>query len=121
MDAFLGTWTLVKEDGYDEYLQKLGVDFVTRNAEKMKKPSLTFARHSQRVDEYTMQKTKTAMGEDISFKLGVPYQDTIVHGYEVKSTITLIEPNELQTVQVGGPHNIIRTSQVEGDVMKVVS
>ncbi|XP_077006633.1 fatty acid-binding protein, heart [Tamandua tetradactyla] len=86
VDAFLGTWKLVDSQKFDDYMKSLGVGFATRQMAAMTKPTTII---EQDGDTITIKTQSTFKSTEISFKLGVEFDETTADDRKVKSTVTL--------------------------------
>uniref|UniRef100_A0A8C5VZG9 Cytosolic fatty-acid binding proteins domain-containing protein n=1 Tax=Microcebus murinus TaxID=30608 RepID=A0A8C5VZG9_MICMU len=68
VDAFLGTWKLVDSKNFDDYMKSIGVGFATGQVAYM---------------------TNTFRSTEISFNLGVEFDETTADDRKVKCTVTL--------------------------------
>ncbi|XP_004465788.1 fatty acid-binding protein, heart [Dasypus novemcinctus] len=86
VDAFLGTWKLVESKNFDDYLKGLGVGFATRQVGAMTKPTTII---EQNGDTITIKTQSTFKSTEISFQLGVEFDETTADDRKVKSIVTL--------------------------------
>ncbi|XP_055111483.1 fatty acid-binding protein, heart isoform X1 [Symphalangus syndactylus] len=97
VDAFLGTWKLVDSKNFDDYMKSLarilitfplpsGVGFATRQVASMTKPTTIIEKNG---DILTVKTHSTFKNTEISFKLGVEFDETTADDRKVKSIVTL--------------------------------
>ncbi|NP_001307925.1 fatty acid-binding protein, heart isoform 1 [Homo sapiens] len=97
VDAFLGTWKLVDSKNFDDYMKSLahilitfplpsGVGFATRQVASMTKPTTIIEKNG---DILTLKTHSTFKNTEISFKLGVEFDETTADDRKVKSIVTL--------------------------------
>ncbi|XP_036621844.1 fatty acid-binding protein, heart [Trichosurus vulpecula] len=86
VDAFVGTWKLVDSKNFDEYMKSLGVGFATRQVANMTKPTTIIEISG---DTVTLKTHSTFKNTEISFKLGVEFDETTADDRKVKSLVTL--------------------------------
>ncbi|KAK1337491.1 hypothetical protein QTO34_002120 [Cnephaeus nilssonii] len=87
-DAFAGTWKLVDSKNFDDYMKSIGVGFATRQVANMTKPTTIIEING---DTITVKTQSTFKNSEISFKLGVEFDETTADDRKVKSTVTLDE------------------------------
>ncbi|XP_072465777.1 fatty acid-binding protein, heart [Notamacropus eugenii] len=85
-DAFVGTWKLIDSKNFDDYMKSIGVGFATRQVGNMTKPT-TIIQISG--DTITLKTQSTFKNTEISFKLGVEFDETTADDRKVKSLVTL--------------------------------
>ncbi|XP_008054573.1 fatty acid-binding protein, heart isoform X2 [Carlito syrichta] len=86
VDAFLGTWKLVDSKNFDDYMKSLGVGFATRQVACMTKPTTIIQKDG---DTIILKTQSTFKNTEISFKLGVEFDETTADDRKVKSIVTL--------------------------------
>ncbi|XP_056651338.1 fatty acid-binding protein, heart isoform X1 [Monodelphis domestica] len=85
-DAFAGTWKLIDSKNFDDYMKSIGVGFATRQVASMTKPTTIIEVSG---DSITIKTQSTFKNTEISFKLGVEFDETTADDRKVKSTVTL--------------------------------
>ncbi|XP_070269264.1 fatty acid-binding protein, heart-like [Myotis yumanensis] len=85
-DAFAGTWKLVDSKNFNDYMKSIGVGFATRQVASMTKPTTIIAING---DTITLKTQSTFKNPEISFKLGVEFEETTADDRKAKSTVTL--------------------------------
>ncbi|XDB47419.1 hypothetical protein AB1E18_001017 [Capra hircus] len=86
VDAFVGTWKLVDSKNFDDYMKSLGVGFATRQVANMTKPTTIIEVNG---DTVIIKTQSTFKNTEISFKLGVEFDETTADDRKVKSIVTL--------------------------------
>nr|AAF19003.1 fatty acid-binding protein [Rattus norvegicus] len=85
-DAFVGTWKLVDSKNFDDYMKSLGVGFATRQVASMTKPTTIIEKNG---DTITIKTHSTFKNTEISFQLGVEFDEVTADDRKVKSVVTL--------------------------------
>ncbi|XP_059945333.1 fatty acid-binding protein, heart [Mesoplodon densirostris] len=86
VDAFVGTWKLVDSKNFDDYMRSIGVSFANRQVANMTKPTTVIEVNG---DTITIKTQSTFKNTEISFKLGVEFDETTADDRKVKSVVTL--------------------------------
>uniref|UniRef100_A0A673UCT8 Fatty acid binding protein 3 n=1 Tax=Suricata suricatta TaxID=37032 RepID=A0A673UCT8_SURSU len=86
VDAFVGTWKLVDSKNFDDYMKSIGVGFATRQVANMTKPTTIIEKNG---DKITVKTQSTFKNTEISFELGVEFDETTADDRKVKSIVTL--------------------------------
>ncbi|KAF2358915.1 Lipocalin/cytosolic fatty-acid binding domain [Trinorchestia longiramus] len=94
-NLILGSFTLVKSEGFDEFMKALGVGMVMRKMGNSATPTVTF---TEAGGEYTMKTVTTFKTSEVKFKLDTPMKETTMDGREAESTFTL-EGSTLTQIQ----------------------
>uniref|UniRef100_G1QAT6 Lipocalin/cytosolic fatty-acid binding domain-containing protein n=1 Tax=Myotis lucifugus TaxID=59463 RepID=G1QAT6_MYOLU len=76
------SWSQSKN--FDDYMKSIGVGFATRQVANIIKPTTI-----QNGDTITLKTQSTFKNTEISFKLGVEFDETTADDRKVKSTVTL--------------------------------
>ncbi|XP_056378204.1 myelin P2 protein-like [Hyla sarda] len=85
VDHFLGTWKLSDSQGFDEYMQCLGVGFATRKAGAMAKPNIVISKHGDEISLKTESSLKTT---EMRFRLGEEFDETTADNRKTRTVIT---------------------------------
>ncbi|MEJ1282352.1 fatty acid binding protein 3 muscle and heart [Cricetulus griseus] len=85
-DAFVGTWKLVDSKNFDDYMKSLGVGFATRQVASMTKPTTIIEKNG---DTIVIKTHSTFKNTEISFQLGVQFDEVTADDRKVKSIVTL--------------------------------
>ncbi|XP_010796148.1 fatty acid-binding protein, adipocyte-like [Notothenia coriiceps] len=86
VELFVGTWTLLSSENFDEYMKAIGVGFATRQMGNMAKPNLVIS-----VDDagmVSMKSETTFKTTEIKFKLNEEFDETTADGRKTKTLIT---------------------------------
>ncbi|XP_022430753.1 fatty acid-binding protein, heart isoform X2 [Neophocaena asiaeorientalis asiaeorientalis] len=86
VDAFVGTWKLVDSKNFDDYMKSIGVGFATRQVANVTKPTTVIEVNG---DTITIKTQSTFKNTEVSFKLGVEFDETTADDRKVKSIVTL--------------------------------
>ena len=95
VDAFVGTWKLVDSKNFEDYMKSLGVGFATRQVANMTEPATIIEVNG---DTIIVKTQSTFENTEISFKLGVEFDETTADDRKVKS-ITTLDSGKLVHVQ----------------------
>ncbi|XP_035760115.1 fatty acid-binding protein, heart-like [Neolamprologus brichardi] len=114
VDAFVGTWLLKESDKFDEYMKELGKCSVYFYFFLL----LFFLMRAHCAGEYTVTlKTQSTMkNTELSFKLGVEFDETTADDRKVKS-IVKIEDGKLVHIQRWDEKETSLVRQVNGNVL----
>ncbi|XP_021056340.1 fatty acid-binding protein, heart [Mus pahari] len=85
-DAFVGTWKLVDSKNFDDYMKSLGVGFATRQVASMTKPTTIIEKNGETI---TIKTQSTFKNTEISFQLGIDFDEVTADDRKVKSVVTL--------------------------------
>uniref|UniRef100_A0A8D1UQ96 Cytosolic fatty-acid binding proteins domain-containing protein n=1 Tax=Sus scrofa TaxID=9823 RepID=A0A8D1UQ96_PIG len=85
-DTFMGIWKLVDSKNFDDYMKSIGVGFATRQVANMTKPTTVIEVNG---DTITIKTQSTFKSAEISFKLGLKFDETTADDRKVKSIVTL--------------------------------
>ncbi|XP_024622499.1 fatty acid-binding protein, heart isoform X1 [Neophocaena asiaeorientalis asiaeorientalis] len=81
VDAFVGTWKLVDSKNFDDYMKSIGVGFATRQVANVTKPTTVIEVNG---DTITIKTQSTFKNTEVSFKLGVEFDETTADDRKVK-------------------------------------
>jgi hypothetical protein len=109
-----GRYEMVSSDKYDEYLKAVGVGAIKRTLAAATKPSLQFINNGN--NSWTQKTFSTFKNFEITFTIGVEFDETTADDRQSKSIITL-EGNTLTHTQVIGDLTAITTRSFNGDEM----
>ena len=84
VDTFMGTWKLVESRNFDGYVKSLSVGSATKQAASMTKPATVIEVNG---DTITIKTQSTFKTREVSFKLGVNFNETTADDRKVKSMI----------------------------------
>uniref|UniRef100_A0A1A7WGB3 Cellular retinoic acid-binding protein 1 n=1 Tax=Iconisemion striatum TaxID=60296 RepID=A0A1A7WGB3_9TELE len=94
VEPFVGTWTLVSSDNFDEYMKAVGMSFATRQMGNLAKPKLVISRGADEV--ITMKAESTLKTAEVKFKLNEEVDETTADGRKAKSIFTLEDGKLMQ-------------------------
>lgn len=114
-DAFVGTWKLVSSENFDDYMKEVGVGFATRKVAGMAKPNMIISVNG---DLVTIRSESTFKNTEISFKLGVEFDEITADDRKVKSIITLDGGALVQVQKWDGKSTTIKRKR-DGDKLVV--
>ncbi|XP_014206520.1 fatty acid-binding protein, liver [Copidosoma floridanum] len=98
MQDFLGKkYQLSDSKNFDEFMQAIGVGFITRKIASATSPSVEV---TEKDGKYTMKTTSTFKNQVLEFVPGVEFEEETPDDRKVKSTITF-EGNKMIHVQKG--------------------
>ncbi|KAL4690832.1 hypothetical protein H8959_013793 [Pygathrix nigripes] len=86
VDAFLCTWKLSDSKNFDDYMKLIGVSFATRQVASMTKPTTIIKKNG---DIITLKTQSMFKNTQVSFKLGMEFDETTADDKQVKSIVTL--------------------------------
>ncbi|KAM4736064.1 fatty acid binding protein 4b [Anableps anableps] len=87
VEQFVGKWTLVSSDNFDEYMKAVGMSFATRQMGNLAKPDLLISVGDDGV--VSIKAESTLKTTAIKFKLGEEFDETTADGRNAKSIFTL--------------------------------
>ncbi|EPQ02462.1 Fatty acid-binding protein, heart [Myotis brandtii] len=111
VDTFAGTWKLMDSKNFYDYMKSIGVGFATRQVANMTKPTTIIEING---DTITIKMQSTFKNSEISFKLGVEFDETTTDDRKVKSTV-MLDGGKLVHVQKwdGQKQNLCGSSWME--------
>ncbi|KAL7638934.1 UNVERIFIED_CONTAM: hypothetical protein RMT77_010468 [Armadillidium vulgare] len=96
MSKILGSYVLETSHNFDEFMKALGVGLVTRKLANATSPTIIF---TEKDGVYNMKTVSTVKSYDISFKIGVEFDELASDGRKCKTTFTKDGENKLIQVQ----------------------
>ncbi|XP_027011125.1 fatty acid-binding protein, heart-like [Tachysurus fulvidraco] len=113
MDAFFGSWKLVKKENYSEYLAAIGVGEEQINIALIVQPIVTFYEDA----EFIVVKTETSiLTGEVWFRLGEEYFEVTKDGRRCMNVVTL-DGNKLVQVQKWDDKQTTIVREVNGENM----
>ncbi|KAB0343477.1 hypothetical protein FD754_020403 [Muntiacus muntjak] len=82
----MGTWKLVNSRNFDGYVKSVGVGFATKQAASMTKPTTVIEVNG---DTITIKTQSISKNREVSFELGVNFNETTADDRKVKSILML--------------------------------
>jgi len=95
MEAFLGKFNRTSEEGYDNFLTALNLNYLLRKAATVSSPTLEILKECDAWVTKTSTVLKTIM---LKFKLNEEFDDTTPDGRQVKTMVTF-EDGKIVTLQ----------------------
>uniref|UniRef100_A0A452HU56 Cytosolic fatty-acid binding proteins domain-containing protein n=1 Tax=Gopherus agassizii TaxID=38772 RepID=A0A452HU56_9SAUR len=117
IDDFVGKWSLVSSEGFDEYMKELGVGMALRKMGSMAKPDVYIIKDG---DTITIKTESTFKSSQLSFKLGEKCEENTLDGRKVQTLITFDGNTLIQLQQWDGKESTI-TRKIEDGKLVVVS
>ncbi|XP_007572745.1 fatty acid binding protein 4b [Poecilia latipinna] len=87
VEQFVGKWTLVSSENFDEYMKAVGMSFATRQMGNLAKPNLIISVADDGV--ISIKAESTLKTTSIQFKLNEEFDETTADGRNAKSIFTL--------------------------------
>ncbi|KAM4714493.1 fatty acid-binding protein, intestinal-like [Anableps anableps] len=84
--AFSGTWKVDRNENYDKFMEKLGVNVVKRKLGEHDNLKLTI---EQNGDKFHIKESSTFRTKEIDFTLGVQFDYSMADGTELSGTWVL--------------------------------
>lgn len=113
-DELLGTWKLCNSEGFDQYMQSLGVNFATRKAGGIVKPNVII---SKKGDQYCLKTESTFTNTEISFKLDEEFDETTADNRKTKTKVTCDNGALIQHQKWDGKETTIRREVKDGKLV----
>ncbi|XP_046691875.1 fatty acid binding protein 7, brain, b [Silurus meridionalis] len=104
MDAFNGSWKLVKSDHFTEYLSALGVSEEEISVAQSLKPTLTFHQDGESI---VIKSVNIIFTSEVWFKLGEEFSEETRDHRKCKNVITLDEGKLVQVQTWDGKQTTI--------------
>uniref|UniRef100_A0A674NXH0 Cellular retinoic acid-binding protein 1 n=1 Tax=Takifugu rubripes TaxID=31033 RepID=A0A674NXH0_TAKRU len=117
VEQFVGNWTLVSSDNFDDYMKTIGVNFATRQMGNMVKPNLVF---SMGDDGFiSMKSESTFKTTEIKFKLTEEFEETTADGRNTKTVVTFENGKLVQHQKWDGKETTIEREIQDGKLTAV--
>ncbi|XP_006135345.2 fatty acid-binding protein 5 [Pelodiscus sinensis] len=116
MDCFIGKWSLVSSEGFDEYMKELGVGMALRKMGSMAKPDVTISKDG---DTITIKTDSPLKSSQLSFKLDEKCEENTLDGRKVQTLVTLNDNTLTQLQEWDGKQSTI-TRKIEDGKLIVV-
>eukprot|EP00092_Neocalanus_flemingeri_P064103 GFUD01077685.1.p2 GENE.GFUD01077685.1~~GFUD01077685.1.p2 ORF type:complete len:137 (+),score=50.60 GFUD01077685.1:153-563(+) len=118
-DYVPGKYQMTETENFDEFMERLGVGFITRKLGNRSYPVVTI---SKEVDEYTMKTESLVKTSEMKFKLGEQFEEITGDGRKVMSTMSMTAPNTMlhQMLGTDGGKDSICSREFMAEKLKVV-
>ncbi|XP_047626327.1 fatty acid-binding protein, heart-like [Phacochoerus africanus] len=113
-DTFMGIWKLVDSKNFDDYMKSIGVGFATRQVANMTKPTTVIEVNGNTITIKTQSTLKSA---EISFKLGLKFDETTADDRKVKSIVTLDGSKLVHVQKWNGQETTLVRELVDGKLI----
>uniref|UniRef100_A0A8D1KKH6 Cytosolic fatty-acid binding proteins domain-containing protein n=1 Tax=Sus scrofa TaxID=9823 RepID=A0A8D1KKH6_PIG len=113
-DTFMGIWKLVDSKNFDDYMKSIGVGFATRQVANMTKPTTVIEVNG---DTITIKTQSTFKSAEISFKLGLKFDETTADDRKVKSIVTLDGSKLVHVQKWNGQETTLVRELVDGKLI----
>uniref|UniRef100_A0A452HU99 Cytosolic fatty-acid binding proteins domain-containing protein n=1 Tax=Gopherus agassizii TaxID=38772 RepID=A0A452HU99_9SAUR len=114
IDDFVGKWSLVSSEGFDEYMKELGVGMALRKMGSMAKPDVYIIKDG---DTITIKTESTFKSSQLSFKLGEKCEENTLDGRKVQTLITFDGNTLIQLQQWDGKESTITRKIEDGKLV----
>ncbi|KAM4029329.1 myelin P2 protein-like [Anomaloglossus baeobatrachus] len=114
VDQFVGTWKLCDSQGFDEYMQCLGVGFATRKAGAIAKPNVVISKNGDEISLKTESSLKTT---EVRFKLGEEFDETTADSRNTRTIITCDDGVLTQVQKWDGKETTIKRELKNGQLV----
>ncbi|XP_063341793.1 fatty acid binding protein 4b [Pelmatolapia mariae] len=109
VEQFVGTWTLVNSDKFDEYMKAVGVNYTTRQMGILAKPNVVI---SMGDDGFiTLKSVTTFKTTEFKFKLNEECDEDTPDGRATKTTMTIEDGKLVQKQAWDG-----KTTRIEREI-----
>jgi len=115
MDAFIGKWRMQSSENFDEYMEKVGVSYVTRKVAVALKPSYVISAEPEEV--FNLRTESTFKNSDMRFKLNEEFDETTSDGRKCKSLMRLEAGPRLVQDQKGKVDSLIVRELTDNDTL----
>ncbi|XP_075891587.1 fatty acid-binding protein, intestinal-like [Nelusetta ayraudi] len=78
--ALTGTWKVDRNENYDKFMEKMGINMVKRKLAEHDNLKITI---EQNGDKFHIKESSTFRAKDNDFTLGIPFEYTLADGTEV--------------------------------------
>uniref|UniRef100_A0A8D0GPA9 Fatty acid binding protein 5 n=1 Tax=Sphenodon punctatus TaxID=8508 RepID=A0A8D0GPA9_SPHPU len=115
IENFVGKWSLLSSEGFEEYMKELGVGMALRKMGSMAKPDVIISVDG---DKITVRTESTFKNSEFCFKLGETFEENTVDGRKTQTLITLDDDHTLtQKQQWDGKETTITRKLVDGNMI----
>ena len=114
----MGSWKMESSEGFDKIMERLGVNFITRKAGNLMRPTLVVQDLGNGC--YCMRSESTVKTTECTFRVGEKFKETTPDGRVVTSLITL-ENGVMKQDQVDDKKTTHIERVIDGDKLTTVS
>ncbi|XP_005301574.1 fatty acid-binding protein 5-like [Trachemys scripta elegans] len=114
IDDFVGKWSLISSEGFEEYMKELGVGVALRKMGSMAKPDVYISKDG---DTITIKTESTFKSSQLSFKLGEKCEENTLDGRKVQTLVTLDGNTLTQLQQWDGKESTITRKIEDGKLV----
>ncbi|XP_053875303.1 fatty acid-binding protein 5-like [Malaclemys terrapin pileata] len=114
IDDFVGKWSLISSEGFEEYMKELGVGVALRKMGSMAKPDVYISKDG---DTITIKTESTFKSSQLSFKLGEKCEENTLDGRKVQTLVTLDGNTLTQLQQWDGKDSTITRKIEDGKLV----
>ncbi|XP_067409932.1 fatty acid-binding protein 5-like [Emydura macquarii macquarii] len=114
IDDFVGKWSLISSEGFEEYMKELGVGVAMRKMGSMAKPDVYITKDG---DTITIKTESTFKSSQLSFKLGEKCEENTLDGRKVQTIVTLNGATLTQLQQWDGKETTITRKLEDGKLV----
>ncbi|XP_065255158.1 fatty acid-binding protein 5-like [Emys orbicularis] len=114
IDDFVGKWSLISSEGFEEYMKELGVGVALRKMGSMAKPDVYIIKDG---DTITIKTESTFKSSQLSFKLGEKCEENTLDGRKVQTLVTLDGNTLTQLQQWDGKESTITRKIEDGKLV----
>uniref|UniRef100_A0A3B5MSG5 Cellular retinoic acid-binding protein 1 n=1 Tax=Xiphophorus couchianus TaxID=32473 RepID=A0A3B5MSG5_9TELE len=97
VEQFVGKWTLVSSDNFDEYMKAVGMSFATRQMGNLSKPNLIITVGDDGV--ISIKAESTLKTTAVQFKLNEEFDETTADGRKARVGHSLLKNGKLMQKQ----------------------
>merc|ERR1712055_322634 len=116
MAKLAGKWKLESTDNFDNFMKAVGVGMVMRKMGGAAKPSQEISING---DTWTIKTISTFKNTEITFQLGVEFDETTADGRKMKTTCTVEGDNKLIQDQKGEHPSILTRELTDDNTFKM--
>uniref|UniRef100_A0A3Q3JL26 Cellular retinoic acid-binding protein 1 n=1 Tax=Monopterus albus TaxID=43700 RepID=A0A3Q3JL26_MONAL len=116
VEQFVGTWTLIASENFDDYMKALGVGLATRQMGNIVKPKLVISMDDGVISLRSESMFKTT---EIKFKLNDEFDETTADGRQTKTIVTFENGKLVQKQSWDGKTTMLEREIQEGKLIAV--
>ncbi|KAM9165937.1 fatty acid-binding protein 5-like [Pangshura tecta] len=114
IDDFVGKWSFISSEGFEDYMKELGVGMALRKMGSMAKPDIYIIKDG---DTITIKTESTFKSSQLSFKLGEKCEENTLDGRKVQTLITFDGNTLIQIQQWDGKESTITRKIEDGKLV----